>query len=110
MPSVSQNQREIFDDKVDMEQVKYWNDAIEVRTNKIKLKAPQKEKRAERLMEHKCNSCLKRVYSIKSLNIHMENCVITRLATFFGELSNLYSARLAFKISSIEYQISGEFN
>lgn len=91
-----------------MDQESYWNNAIEIKTNKIKLKAPQKEKRTERLMEHKCHSCQKRVYSIRSLNIHMENCIITRLSTFFSELQRLYASRIAFKISSIEYQISGK--
>lgn len=107
MPSVSQNQREIIDIQADIDQSIYWNDAIEVRTNKIKLKAPQKEKRTERLLEYKCNSCQKRVYSIKSLNIHMEICVVSRLATFFSELKGLFASRIANKISSLEYQING---
>lgn len=106
MPSITPNQREIIEHKVDLEQDKYWNDAIEVNTTKIKLKVPQKEKRNERLFEHKCPSCNKRVYSIKALNDHMAVCIIGYLTTFFSQFKQLYSDRIAYKISSIEYQVN----
>lgn len=105
-PSVSTNQREILKQKEDLEQEKYWNEVIEKNTNKIKIKIPPRVRKPERLFEHKCVNCNKRVYSIKSLNQHMAVCIITQLATFFSDLKQLYANKISLKITSIEYQIS----
>jgi hypothetical protein len=105
LPSVSLNQREIIEHQEEVENDKYWIDAIEGKTSKIKIKIPPKPYK-EKILEHKCGSCGKRVYSIKALNQHTDVCIIGILATFFSQFKLIYSERCAYKISSFEYQMN----
>lgn len=106
LPFVSLNQREINEHQEEVESDKYWIDAIEGKTSKIKIKIPPKPQNKEKILEHKCGSCGKRVYSIRALNQHTDVCIIGILATFFSQFKQIYSDRCAYKISSFEYQMN----
>jgi hypothetical protein len=103
--TISENQKEIIEVKEEIEGEKYWNEVITRKTAKITIATPSTVKKNERLTEHKCNSCGKRVYSIKSLNQHMDICIIAQLTTFFSQFQLLYQAVLAHKVSSFNYQM-----
>lgn len=106
IPTISENTREILEAKEEIEGTKYWNDTITKKTSKITLDpTPSTTKRNERLLEHKCVSCGKRVYSIKSLNQHMEVCIISQLTTFFSQLQLLFKDFCDKKMSSFNYQM-----
>lgn len=57
----------------------------------------------QRAIEHKCNSCGKRIMSIKSLNDHLEICEIVVLDSFFSELQRFFSMRYASEITMKEF-------
>lgn len=106
IPKFSENQKEIIEEKEEIEGEKYWNEVITRRTAKITIAVPSMIKnKNERVTEHKCNSCGKRVYSIKSLNQHIDICIIAQLTTFFSQFQLLYQAFLAHKMSSLNYQM-----
>lgn len=61
------------------------------------------KKRVERIIEHKCPSCKKRVMSIKSLNDHMEICEIRVIDAFFSQIQSIFSMRFAIKLTTNEF-------
>ncbi len=102
---ISDNQREINEEKEDIEDQKYFQEVIAKRTSKITMSIPPSENRKERLVEHKCANCGKRVYSVKSLNEHMEVCFFSQMTTFFSQIQDLFRHFYEKKLSKTNFQV-----
>lgn len=66
--------------------------------------APSTSKQfSQRVIEHKCQSCNKRVMSITSLNKHLEQCEMSIFGTLYSQFQNLYKMKVASTLTTIEF-------
>ncbi|CRK89899.1 CLUMA_CG003631, isoform A [Clunio marinus] len=56
-----------------------------------------------RVLEHNCPSCKKRMMSVQSLNEHTEVCEISILDSFFTSFKQIYTLRFRFQITTKEF-------
>lgn len=105
IPTISENQKEIFEEKADIESEIYWNEVITKKTTKITIAVPSTSKRIESLREYKCPGCERRIYSIEALNRHTSICIISQLKTFFSQFQLLFKAFSEKSLSSLSYQM-----
>lgn len=66
--------------------------------------APSTSKQfSQRVIEHKCPSCSKRVMSITSLNKHLAQCEMSIFMTLYSQFQNLYKLKVASALTTKEF-------